>query len=278
MAAVAGMDVAGDVSTTDISMPQDFAPRRAVVLGASNVFRNLSTVVETAQHAWGGPLDLLIAAGHGRSYGLWNQVLGYSVPGIERCGLWETLDKRSPAPTAALITDVGNDLLYNATPETILGWVERCLERLRPRAEKIVLTELPLASVAKLSARKFTMFRTLLFPASRITWQQTWSYAQELNAGLLALAKNFSCQTITPQAEWFGIDPIHLRRARTLSAWRAIFAPWCDERPSFNATGSLTHWARLRMARVHHQRFLRFERIAPQPAMRYDDGSSVSLY
>ncbi len=259
-------------------MPQDFAPRRAVVLGASNVFRNLSTVVETAQHAWGQPLDLLIAAGHGRSYGMWNQVLGYSVPGIERCGLWEALDERQPAPLAALITDVGNDLLYDATPTMILGWVERCLERLRPRAEQIVMTELPLARVTKLSARTFTMFRTMLFPSSRITWEQTLAFARELNVGLLDLAKKFSCSTITPQAEWYGFDPIHLKRSHTLNAWRTFFAPWREEDAALLASGSLAHWLRLRSKRVHRQRFMRRERVTSQPILRYADGGTVSLY
>ena len=76
------------------------APRRAVVLGASNVYRNLGTVVATAQATWGRPLELLIAAGHGRSYGLWNSVLGYSVPGIVHCGLWDAFAARRDVPIA----------------------------------------------------------------------------------------------------------------------------------------------------------------------------------
>ena len=36
-------------------------PRRVVVLGASNVTRSLSTIVETACRLWGRPLDMLLA-------------------------------------------------------------------------------------------------------------------------------------------------------------------------------------------------------------------------
>ena len=39
------------------------------VLGASNVSRGLSRLVATLAARPGGPADLFVAAGHGRSYG-----------------------------------------------------------------------------------------------------------------------------------------------------------------------------------------------------------------
>jgi len=55
--------------------------RRVVFLGASNVVRAISTIVETAELSWGLPLDVLAACGHGRSYGRTSCVLGRSLPG-----------------------------------------------------------------------------------------------------------------------------------------------------------------------------------------------------
>ena len=260
-------------------MTQDSTPqRRAVVLGASNVFRNISTVVATAQSCWGRPLELLIAAGHGRSYGMWNQVLGYSVPGIVHCGLWEALAHRPSVPTAALLTDVGNDLLYGASPETILGWVETCLERLQPQCERISISELPLCSVARLAPAQFVLLSRALFPKSKLTLDEAIDRSNCLNDGLIALAKKFSTQVIAPEDAWYGFDPIHLRRRCVRGAWQTLLSPWNDAPPSDCAAGSLWQWCRLRARRTHVQRFLGREYHTVQPALCYADGSTVSLY
>ena len=57
-------------------------------------------------------------------------MLGRELPGITTCGLWDALAARPPARTAALVTDVGNDLLYGAPVAAILDWVAECLDRL----------------------------------------------------------------------------------------------------------------------------------------------------
>ncbi len=105
-------------------------PQRVVILGASNVLRSISTVLATAERLRGQPLDFLAAAGHGRSYGLTSRVLGRSLPAIRACALWETIFRRPQVPTVSLVTDVGNDLLYGASVETIASWVEECLTKL----------------------------------------------------------------------------------------------------------------------------------------------------
>ncbi|HEX5443564.1 MAG TPA: hypothetical protein VFW87_07035, partial [Pirellulales bacterium] len=117
--------------------------RRVVLLGASNVTRGISTVVETACRVWGRPLDLLAAIGHGRSYGMKSTVLVRTLPGILDCGLWPALAERPPAHTAALVTDVGNDLFYGADPPQIAGWIEACVDRLAKLDAAVVMTRMP---------------------------------------------------------------------------------------------------------------------------------------
>src|SRR5262245_2033911 len=81
---------------------------RIVLLGASNLTRGISTVIETAGSILGRPLEVLAAFGHGRSYGMSSSVLGRSLPGIVDCGIWQSLAARPPVSTSALITDIGN--------------------------------------------------------------------------------------------------------------------------------------------------------------------------
>ncbi|HEY2881946.1 MAG TPA: hypothetical protein VGJ15_05920, partial [Pirellulales bacterium] len=80
---------------------------RIVLLGASNLTRGISTIVETAHNLWGPRLEILVASGHGRSYGLKSVFLGRALPAIIHCGLWEALAERRNVPTVAMITDIG---------------------------------------------------------------------------------------------------------------------------------------------------------------------------
>ena len=88
------------VSGTEIRQNQAHERPRVVVLGASNVTRGISTIVETAQLAVGGPIDLYAAFGHGRSLGLYTRVLGRGLCSLLDAGLWRALDNR-PRPDAS---------------------------------------------------------------------------------------------------------------------------------------------------------------------------------
>ena len=56
--------------------------RRAVVLGASNVSRGLARLATVARARAGGPMDLFVAAGHGRGYGVSSRVWLRRLPSI----------------------------------------------------------------------------------------------------------------------------------------------------------------------------------------------------
>ena len=106
---------------------------RVILLGASNLARGISTIVGTAQSRLGSPLEFFIAMGHGRSYGRASRVLGRTLPGIDECGLWDALGDAVSTQTYALITDIGNDIIYGYDVEMIAAWIEigraSCRER-----------------------------------------------------------------------------------------------------------------------------------------------------
>ena len=87
-------------------------------------------MLETAGRVWDEPLEVHTALGHGRSYGRNTRVVGVGMPGIADCGLWRHLASARQMPTAALVTDIGNDLLYEEPVARIVGWLETCLDRL----------------------------------------------------------------------------------------------------------------------------------------------------
>jgi hypothetical protein len=257
----------------------DRPARRIVLLGASNLTRGISTVIETAWSLWGSPLEVLAALGHGRSYGLTSRVLGRELPGIKQSGLWEALAARPPAETAALVTDIGNDLLYGAPVESILGWVSDSLERLDAARARTVLTLLPIANVEALSAWRYWLVRSCAFPKCRAGLEEILDAARRLNDGLKRLGDERRVPVVELSGEWYGFDPIHIRLRHWRAAWREILSAWSDTPVGASAArGSLTRWLYLRSLPPLERRLFGRERRAAQPSGRLRDGTTIALY
>lgn len=259
--------------------PASRSPRRVVLLGASNLTRGISTVIETAWSLWGSPLEVLTALGLGRSFGMRSRVLGRELPGIRNCGLWDALGGLPSAPTAALVTDVGNDLMYGASVEEILGWVSESLDRLAAFDARTVLTLLPLESVADLSDWRYLLLRTCSFPRCRASRRDIVEAAQHLNAGLTSLAAERKITVVALRGDWYGFDPIHIRLKKWRSAWSEILSPWSDAPATASAArGSLTRWLYLRSLPPLERSLFGRQRRAAQPSGRLRDGTTIAIY
>lgn len=210
--------------------PQDSEPaahshpqRTFVLIGASNVEFSLPDIwkgLTTAQST-----RLMVAAGHGRSFGRPSTVLGRTLPGITQCGLWKTLSVVSNSqPVRALITDIGNDLLYGANPESIAGWVEVCVDRLLDSGSQPALATLPVEVIRNLSRTKFHLFRRLFFPASKLSFEELHRMVEELIQRLENIMASRQVRHLKPDPGWYGFDPIHFRRRKRSVAWTALLS------------------------------------------------------
>ena len=161
---------------------------RVIALGASNLTRGLPTVVSAARTTWGHDVELLGALGHGRSYGIPSRFAARTLPGILQSGLWRTLDSLSPATSRGLVTDVGNDVIYEVPAPLILEWVEDAVDRLQAYTTDIVLTDLPVDAIRKLKKPAFIAVRTLLAPKCRLTLREAVDTTERVNEGLAQMA------------------------------------------------------------------------------------------
>lgn len=255
--------------------------RQVILLGASNLTLSFPLLVESLRAAFPEAVDLMAAHGHGRSYGMWSRVLARELPGIRTCRLWDDLADRHVGADRplALVTDIGNDLLYGADVKTITEWVETCLARLSQRNAETVITALPMASLERMSAYRYYAARTVFFPRSRLGCREISEQARRLDEDLVALAEQFDATLVCPECEWYGIDPIHIRRGCRFGAWQEIFSHW---------TGTS---GRIPMRRPTVQEALRLWRLPPaerrirnqlqtrpQPAFQFSDGTLLSVY
>lgn len=263
------------------------APQEQVILlGASNLTIAFRPILRLLQELRGVPLEIFAALGHGRSYGMNSNVSGRRLPGIAPCGLWERWENSARLPTRALLTDIGNDLFYNASVEEILGWIRLALRRLRPRCEQIALTLVPLENARAISSRFYRAFLSVCFPHCGVTHDEMITRAAALNDGLFELAAEYQVTLIEQPRAWYGWDPIHHRRAQRRVAWETILNSWrsleqknLEFRKKFLASGNELHWWtwwRHGWPAQMEWRGRLIERA--QPCLQWPSGTRLSLY
>jgi hypothetical protein len=247
---------------------------RVVALGASNLTRGLQTVVSSARTAWSPNVEVLGALGHGRSYGAPSRVVVRTLPGILQSGLWETLSSLPPARTRALVTDVGNDILYGFPAPRILAWVEEAVDRLQQFTPDIVLTDLPLPSIRRLSNRKFLLLRSLLASECRLSLAEVLDTAERVNDGLSSLAAARGLHFVQMRSDWYGLDPIHIRPALWRPAWQHILGCEASDR----ATAAWREGWRLYFMRPERQWLFGVEGVSPQTGVSLRRGGKLWLF
>jgi hypothetical protein len=253
--------------------------RRVVLLGASNLVRGFPTIVATVRRMWREPIEIMVAMGHGRSYGQDSVVLGRKISGIFPCALWRDLQNRAPLPTTALITDIGNDFLYGVTPERLTKWIEACLDLLGEAGALASVTELPIGSLETLGERRFRFFRRVLFSRSKLSLADALQLVRAMNEQLVAMGNVRKVPIISVSPNWYGVDPIHIKRRVERVAWPEILSVWrtVGERIAPVRSPLLVTAYLASLAPLEHSRF-GFDRRSAQPSARFFDGTTISLY
>jgi hypothetical protein len=256
---------------------------RVVALGASNLTRGFQTVVSTARSAWGPHVEVLGAHGHGRSYGVPSRFVIRTLPGILQSGLWRQLDALAPVPTRGLVTDVGNDIMYGSSADQILAWVDEAVDRLQRVTPDIILTDLPFASISRLSRAKFLAVRSVIVPGCRLSLEQMLRTAERVQAGLATIASARRLTFFRLNPVWYGFDPIHIRPSLWRTAWREILSGrshrHADRDTSVPGTrSSPAEGLRLYFMPPERQWLFGREQVTPQPGVALRAGGRVWLF
>jgi hypothetical protein len=260
--------------------PVETPPRsRVVLLGASNLTLAFSLVVSRLRAVLPGPLEVLAAIGHGRSYGRPSRVLFRQLPGIAECGLWRILDRGPKKETFALLADFGNDLMYGQDVDEIVGWIERILERLASQGARSALARLPLSSIERLTPLRFGIARGLLYPSHRIDLATVRERARALDERIVALAQAHGAALVEPRGDWYGLDPIHIRWSRRGEAWDELLSPLgMSAAPGTFLELDGAERRALRRVRPERRRWMGRQETHPQPCAVLLDGTTISVY
>jgi hypothetical protein len=248
---------------------------RVIALGASNLTRGFQTVVATARAQWGSDVEVIAALGHGRSFGSESRFVARSIPGILQSDLWRHLDGLPPLPTRAIVSDIGNDILYGFDHTQILAWIEQVVERLARLSDDITLAGLPRVGVDDISSARFVFFRSIFFPRCRLSFTEVAQTAERVRDGVAALAAARGLRFVQLKPEWYGVDPIHFRPSKWREAWQEIVCG--DSRPMLGRL-SRSEALRLYLMRPQHQRVFGFEYGADQRGVSLPAGGRIWLY
>lgn len=249
-------------------------PRRIIALGASNLTRAIYTVVLTARSAWTPEIELVTALGLGRSYGVKSSVFGRAVPGILESGLWSQLDAMPPAPAIGLITDVGNDIMYNIEVPQILDWIRESVTRLERHTSSITISGLPVEGDRRISDWQYRWLRYALVPSCRLTRDELQRRATQVNAGLRTIAAERGHRFVELDSVWYGFDPIHIRYPYWREAWSKIL----DVPREPRGRGSLTEAIGLQLRRPEREWVFGIEMRHTNQGRRLRGGGRVWLF
>lgn len=250
---------------------------QVILLGASNVSINFPLIVNLLRSGFDGPLDVCGVEGHGRSYGIWSNIGPRALPSIKNSAVWDQLQANPSHPKRkALITDIGNDLMYEIAPKRIARWVGECIERLQAANSEVLMTMLPMGSVEKLSASRYYVFRTAMFPRNKFSFTDINQLVSELNAEVTNLAAQYGVTPLIADGDWYGIDPIHIRRGRRLAAWSNYFSHWSDwNAPQARPPKVLSTYRSARL-KPQHRRWFGKDQTFEQPIWNADH-TQISL-
>ena len=214
--------VASDSATIDLPQQQ------ILLLGASNLVLGWPALIRSLRQLTAAPLNLNVAIGMGRSYIKTSAVWFRQLPSINASGLWDHLPCDMAQAPRVLITDIGNDLVYLCEPNEIAASLRQSIERILAwRSDaKIVMTGLPLDSVAGVGRVRYLVARTILFPGCLLPHSTILSHSLALEKLVQELAAEYQITFVQPESHWYGVDPIHVLPKYRETAFLKYFAPF----------------------------------------------------
>ncbi len=251
---------------------------RIVMLGASNLTLAWPRIVDLLRSSFADPVEIYTAHGMGRSYCGVRSGFGIrQLPGILRSELWNALplhNKDSPQP-AALITDLGNDLVYGRSPQQVADAAVESIKRLRSWNSScgIVMTRPPIDSLNGLGSLRFFICKTALFPFSGLKLKAIQAAAGELDKRIVDIANQFSVALSRPDPSWYGLDPIHVKWNHQTLAFSKIMDLWELKKTGAEQPGGSLNSRPTAQTRWVFGR----EKRTPQPVLT-EDKTSVFAY
>ena len=206
----------------------DLPSELVALLGASNLTFALPSVLRhLLARLEGRNVRFFVAHGPGRSYGLDAGALGVRFCGLSRCSLVSALEhtrySSGGCHVRALLTDIGNDIMYGVSDEALLGWITSTVDRLTQLDADVAITSLPVKGLREMASWRYQLFSRIFFPNRSVPQELVVARMQRLQQALRGMA-NPRVKLLPIKQQWYMPDRFHIRSCKA----RQAFGEWLD--------------------------------------------------
>ncbi len=199
-------------------------------MGASNLARGYSMFTRHISNCFGNNnTEFLNALGPGRGFCARGGMFNFTYPPIQDCRILEAAKKKSCDNRAVLITDIGNDLMYGVSADTLIESLDSLINRALQWDAEIFLTSIHVNLKKDVSQTTFLILKSFFYPGSSITYEETDLFIIKVNGYLKKKAEqNERVHLISGMESFAGGDKIHYSLLKTHSAWEKVANEICQ--------------------------------------------------
>ena len=209
---------------TNSAEDQTQNPVLFIFLGASNLARSFHGLKYCIERCiFPRPASFVHAMGPGRGYVSRGGILNAVYSPILNCGILEAVrnKKIKDQSVVALITDIGNDIMYGVSSEKIINGLQYLLNALGEFKTNIFITSIPVDLENDISELHFHIIRQIYFPKSPVKYSQASNNIKAINKFILQ-SSNKKITVINDMKQFCGIDKIHYSILKSQSAWSHV--------------------------------------------------------
>lgn len=190
-----------------------------LLFGASNLWLSRQAALSTLRSRLSGYLEIGLANGPGRSYGLraGNPLARY----LPLSEVSFTFPNTAPI-RLAFITDIGNDIAYAQPPERIVKWVETLVVRLRSEGFTVLIGGIPIESLSRIEPRLFHFLAKFYYSQGVLSKEKAITDLTEVEWGVLEMCRRYSLSYVPVNPDWYSRDRFHLKLGATRSYWNTL--------------------------------------------------------
>jgi hypothetical protein len=197
-----------------------------LLMGASNLARGYSMLTHHFSKCLEkNKIEFLNALGPGRGFCARGGIFNITYSPIQDCRIIESAEKKSKEAlyTVVLITDIGNDLMYGVSADTLIVSLDIMIEKILKWDADIFLTSIHVNLKKDISPTLFLVLRFLLYPNSKVNYEEMDLSILQINEYLEGkVSENERMHLITGLDAFAGLDKIHYSLFKMHAAWSAV--------------------------------------------------------
>ena len=196
---------------TDSNPGQKQNPVLFILLGASNLARSFYGLKGCIKRClFPRSVNFIHAMGPGRGYISRGGIFNVTYTPIINCGVLETIryTRKPNQRVIALITDIGNDIMYGVPSEKIIRGIKYIVDTLSEFETDILITSISVDLKNEISEFYFHILRQIFFPKSEAKYSQTLEAIDAINK-YIHKSSNARTTVISDMNQFCGLDKIH---------------------------------------------------------------------